>query len=75
VDATTQTRFSEEGHQGWVAREKHREIDRERLAADERLRRVQIEARAAGVDIGNIEAGILQRLRAAERKIHQRKAA
>lgn len=75
VDQVTQARFSREGHQGWVAREKQRELDRERLAADERLRRVQLEARAAGVDIGHIEAGILQRLRAAERKIHQRKAA
>jgi hypothetical protein len=75
VDASTQDRFSKEGHQGFVAREKQREIDRERLAVHDRLQRVQTEARAAGVDIVQFELGILQRLRAAERKIHQRRAA
>jgi hypothetical protein len=75
VDASTQDRFSKEGHHGFVAREKQREIDRERLAVHDRLQRVQTEARAAGVDIVQFELGILQRLRAAERKIHQRRAA
>lgn len=75
VDAQTQARFSREGFQGWMAREKQRELDRERMLAHERLLRVQIEARAAGVDISQIEMVIRQRLREAERKIHQRKAA
>lgn len=75
IDARTQDKFSQEGHQGFVAREKQREIDREHLAAEERLRQVRIDARAQGVDIGHLEAAILQRVRAAERKVHQRKAA
>jgi hypothetical protein len=70
VDAQTQDRFSREGHQGWVAREGQRELDRELLSAEERMRLVRIDARAQGVDIGHLEASILQRVRAAERKVH-----
>jgi hypothetical protein len=75
VDIATQLRFSREGHQGFMAREAQRELDRERMAADERLRQVQIDARAKGVDISHLEASIVRQLRAAERKVHQRKAA
>jgi hypothetical protein len=75
VDERTQDRFSAEGHQGWVAREGQRELDRELLSAEERMRLVRIDARAMGVDIGDLERSILQRVRAAERLVHKRKAA
>lgn len=75
IDATTQNRFSQEGHKGWMARESQREIDRERMAAEERLRQVRIDARAQGVDITHLEAAIVERIRRAERKIRQRRAA
>lgn len=75
VDTATQIRFSREGHQGFMAREAQRELDRERMGAEERLRQVRIDARAKGVDISHLEASIVRQLRAAERKVHQRKAA
>lgn len=75
IDAATQGRFSKEGHRGFMAREAQRELDRERMGAEERLRQVRIDARAKGVDISHLEASIVRQLRAAERKVHQRKAA
>jgi hypothetical protein len=71
VDAKTTADYAREGHQGWVAREASRQADRDRMALEERLRLVRVEARAQGVDVHRVERSILQRIRAMEMKVKQ----
>jgi hypothetical protein len=74
IDAATAERYAREGHQGFLARAHQREMDRELLAAEERLRLARIEARARGIDVAHLEASIVDRIRRLERKVHKRAA-
>jgi hypothetical protein len=74
IDAATAERYAREGHQGFLARAHQREMDRELLAAEERLRLARIEARAKGIDVTHLEASIVDRIRRLERKVHRRAA-
>ena len=72
VSADTQKQFSREGHQGFVARELHREQSRERLGLEERLRLAREEAQASGADVDRQEQAILRRIKAIENKARRR---
>jgi hypothetical protein len=74
IDAATAERYAREGHQGFLARAHQREMDRELLAAEERLRLARIEARVRGIDVAHLEASIVDRIRRLERKVHKRAA-
>lgn len=71
VDAKTADLYSREGIQGWAAREASRQAERDRLALAERLRLVQVEAAAQGIDVRHLEKALLQRIRAMENKVRQ----